>query len=115
MSKANHILTREFVEELFPNHVLKPIFLNCHANSGSYNDDYEQLNTWIAQERHIFVGYIMNDYLNTAILGYQGEEAFRDSPYSRGVNTFVVFDAFEATDGGNFTNFQFLGWMVARA
>ena len=114
MNKANNILTREFVEELFPKHEFKPVILNCHANSGSYNDDYEQLNTWMAREKLIFVGYVMNDFMNTAILGYEGEEVLRDSAYNRGVNTFVIFDSFKATDGGNFTNFQFMGWVLTR-
>ena len=115
MNKANNILTREFVEELFPNYVFKSIKLNCHANSGDYNDDYAQLNTWMAEERYIFVGFVMNDFMNTAILGYEGEEVLRDSTYNRGTNVFVIFDSFEATDGGNFTNFQFIGWRLAKA
>ena len=69
----------------------------------------------MAEERYIFVGFVMNDFMNTAILGYEGEEVLRDSTYNRGTNVFVIFDAFEATDGGNFTNFQFIGWRLAKA
>lgn len=115
MKKANNILSREFVEEIFPNHAIKSIILNCHADRDVYNADYAKLNSWIADERYFFVGYIMNDYLNTAILGYQGEEVLRDSTYNRGTNVFVIFDSFEATDGGNLTIFQFMGWRIAKA